>query len=181
MRIKSPPDPRNLLPSRADPEHRKYRKELEKEHPFGFTEIATLGLIGLTLAWDIDKQVQKCAEKKGKEDAEGEQAKRDERGRRQRDKEYHDRTPDRRRDHRGSESSRSSRKGDLGASERYGNDPRRRQSLSYRDDTRRDDGYRDYKPRYDPRDHDDYRSGSRYDDRRGSEPASRRRSRRDSW
>ncbi|KAJ3563243.1 hypothetical protein NPX13_g8270 [Xylaria arbuscula] len=188
MRIKSPPDPRNLLPSRADPEHRQRRKKLEKEHPFGLTEFVSLGLIGLTLAWDIDKQVEKCAEKKGKEDAIGEQqARRDEGDRRRRDKEHYDRTPpDRRRDHRGrgSESgSRSSQKGRQArgmASERYGYDPRRRQSVGYyRDDTRRDDDrYHDYKPRYDPR--DDYRSGSRYDDRRGSEPPIRRRSRRDS-
>ncbi|KAI1368674.1 hypothetical protein F5Y08DRAFT_335570 [Xylaria arbuscula] len=188
MRIKSPPDPRNLLPSRADPEHRQRRKKLEKEHPFGLTEFVSLGLIGLTLAWDIDKQVEKCAEKKkGKEDAIGEQqARRDEGDRRRRDKEHYDRTPDRRRDHRGrgseSGSSRSSKRGgDWDASERYGYDPRRRQSVGgYRDDIRRDDRYHDYKPRYDPR--DDYRSGSsRYDDRRGSEPPIRRRSRRDSF
>ncbi|KAI0512489.1 hypothetical protein F5B22DRAFT_304853 [Xylaria bambusicola] len=171
MKLSPPPDPRNLLPSRAHPEQRKHRKQLEKQHPFGFTEIATLGLIGLTLAWDIDKQVQKCAEKKGKEH--------DERDRHQRDKAYHDRTPEPRRDHRGSESGQSSRRGDWGAPERCAYDPRRRQSAGYRDDARRDDEYRGYRPRYDPR--DDYRCERQYEDPRGSDSASRRRIRRDSW
>ncbi|KAK5629840.1 hypothetical protein RRF57_005555 [Xylaria bambusicola] len=179
MKLSPPPDPRNLLPSRAHPEHRKLRKQLEKEHPFGFTEIVTLGLIGLTLAWDIDKQAQKCAEKKGKEDAEGGMAKRDERDHRRRDRAYHGRKPESRRDHRGSERSRSSKRGGWGASERYDYDPGRRQSVGYHDDPRHDDGYRGYRPRYDPR--DDYRYERQYKDPRGSDSGGRRRSRRDSW
>ncbi|KAI0397796.1 hypothetical protein F5Y17DRAFT_454681 [Xylariaceae sp. FL0594] len=63
----SPPSPRDYLPSRAHPEHRKHRKQLEKEHPFGFKEFAVLGLIGLTLAWDIEKQVEKREQRKDKE------------------------------------------------------------------------------------------------------------------
>ncbi|KAJ2966254.1 hypothetical protein NUW58_g10706 [Xylaria curta] len=81
----SPVDPRNLLPSRADPVQRKARKQLEKEHAVGLTEVAVLGLIGLTLAWDIDKQVKKREEKKDKEEAE--KKKREERERWRREQE----------------------------------------------------------------------------------------------
>ncbi|KAI0433696.1 hypothetical protein F5Y09DRAFT_298536 [Xylaria sp. FL1042] len=164
MKLSSPPDPRNLLPSRAHPEHRQHRKKLEKEHPFSFAQVATLGLIGLTLAWDMDKQVQKHEERKGKENAE-----RDERERRRREK--GNRESDSRRDHRAPDSSRTRKRGGWdGASESYAHDPRRRQSVDYRADLRRNDGYRSQTPRYDPR--DDYR----YEAQTG-----RGRSRRDSW
>ncbi|KAI8948920.1 hypothetical protein F4801DRAFT_580958 [Xylaria longipes] len=78
----SPVDPRRLLPSHAEPKERHRRKQLEKEHAVGLKEVAVLGLIGLTLAWDIDKQVRKKEEQKEKEEAE--QKKREEREERER-------------------------------------------------------------------------------------------------
>ncbi|KAI0817824.1 hypothetical protein GGR55DRAFT_41225 [Xylaria sp. FL0064] len=176
MKLPSPPDPRNLLPSRAHPEHRQYRKQLEKEHPFSFAPVVTLGLIGLTLAWDMEKQVKKHEERKDKEEAE-----RDDRERRRREKGHgHRETSDCRRDQRAPDSSRSRRRGDRdgGTSESYARDPRRHQSVDYRADPRRHDGYRGQTPRYDPRDdyRDNHRDDYRYETRNG-----RGRSRRDSF
>ncbi|KAH8681482.1 hypothetical protein BX600DRAFT_446666 [Xylariales sp. PMI_506] len=62
-----PPDPRKMLPSRADPEHRGRRKELEKKHGYGYVEPLVLGMIGITLAWNIENQVRKAEERKEKE------------------------------------------------------------------------------------------------------------------
>ncbi|ROW09470.1 hypothetical protein VMCG_02444 [Cytospora schulzeri] len=55
-----PPDPR---PSRAHPEHRATRKQLEKEHGYGWVPPVILGLVGLTLAFDVAKDVEKAEEK----------------------------------------------------------------------------------------------------------------------
>lgn len=87
MRGKSilPVDPR---PSRADPEARRLRKELEKEHGYEWIPPIVLGLIGITLAWDVAKDVSKCEERKeqeekyqqGKRNDEREQRRRGERG-----------------------------------------------------------------------------------------------------
>lgn len=66
----SPPNPRDLLPSNADQEARKVRKELEKEHSYGYKEPILLGLIGLTLFWNMEKQVAKHEERKDKEELE---------------------------------------------------------------------------------------------------------------
>lgn len=73
------PDPR---PSRAHPEHRKLRKELEKEHGYEWVPPVILALLGVTLAYDITKDVEKH-EKKHKKEEEVEE-KRDRR-RRERD------------------------------------------------------------------------------------------------
>ncbi|KAI0852706.1 hypothetical protein F5Y00DRAFT_178566 [Daldinia vernicosa] len=64
----APVNPRNYMPSRADPEHRSRRKELEKEHPFTWKEPLVLGMIGIGLAWNIEKQVQKREERKEREE-----------------------------------------------------------------------------------------------------------------
>ncbi|KAI1478407.1 hypothetical protein F4774DRAFT_166442 [Daldinia eschscholtzii] len=63
----APVNPRNYMPSRAHPEHRSHRKQLEKEHPFTWKEPLVLGLIGIGLAWNIEKQVQKREERKEQE------------------------------------------------------------------------------------------------------------------
>ncbi|ROW05258.1 hypothetical protein VSDG_00179 [Cytospora chrysosperma] len=60
-----PPDPR---PSRAHPEHRATRKQLEKEHGYGWVPPVILGLVGLTLAFDVAKDVEKAEEKHKKRD-----------------------------------------------------------------------------------------------------------------
>ncbi|KAH8159738.1 hypothetical protein CIB48_g8507 [Xylaria polymorpha] len=173
----SPVDPRRLFPSRADPEHRQRRKELEKEHSVGLKEVAVLGLIGLTLVWDIDKQVRKKEEQKEKEEAE--QKKQEEREHHRREKASHDGTFDHRRDHVSSDGSRKSERGDQRTSGSYARDPRRRQSVDHRANTRYDDRYRDRTPRYNSRDYRQH--DSPYDDMRDSDQAGRRRSRRDSW
>lgn len=49
----SPPNPRNALPSRADTEARKLRKDLEKEHSYGYKEPILLTLLGITLFWNV--------------------------------------------------------------------------------------------------------------------------------
>lgn len=59
-----PPDPR---PSKAHPEHRKLRKELEKEHGYEWLPPIILGLLGITLAFDVTKDVAKAEEKKMKD------------------------------------------------------------------------------------------------------------------
>ncbi|KAI1734505.1 hypothetical protein F4680DRAFT_438095 [Xylaria scruposa] len=175
----SPVDPRRLLPSRAEPQERKRRKELEKEAAVGLTEVAVLGLIGLTLAWDIDKQVHKKEEQKEKEEAE--QRKREERERRRREKAFHDGTFDPRRNYMVSSDggSRRSERDDRSASGSYARDPRRRQSVDYRADPRYDDRYRDRTPRYDPRAY--HRYDRPYEEMRDYDLAERGRSRRDSF
>ncbi|KAI0117204.1 hypothetical protein F4814DRAFT_279574 [Daldinia grandis] len=67
----APVNPRNYMPSRAHPEHRSRRKELEKEHPFTWKEPLVLGMIGIGLAWNIEKQVQKREERKEREEQQG--------------------------------------------------------------------------------------------------------------
>ncbi|KAI1804144.1 hypothetical protein F4811DRAFT_521709 [Daldinia bambusicola] len=69
----APVNPRNYLPSRAHPEHRSRRKQLEKEHPFTWKEPLVLGLIGIGLAWNIEKQVQKHEERKEREEQQQQQ------------------------------------------------------------------------------------------------------------
>lgn len=77
-----PFDPR---PSRADAEHRRLRKEMEKEHQYEWVPPIVLGLLGITLAWDVTKDVAKCEERKKKEEEEKEKEE-DERRRRRRQK-----------------------------------------------------------------------------------------------
>ncbi|KAK3943804.1 hypothetical protein QBC46DRAFT_351094 [Diplogelasinospora grovesii] len=56
------PDPR---PSKAHPEHRSHRKELEKNHPaYGWVPVAALAMTGLLLAFNVEKDVERC-EKQG--------------------------------------------------------------------------------------------------------------------
>lgn len=74
------PDPR---PSRAHPEHRKLRKELEKEHGYGWIPPVLLGLLGVTLAFDVAKDVEKH-EQRHKQREEEEQGQGQERKRRRR-------------------------------------------------------------------------------------------------
>lgn len=68
-----PPDPR---PSKAHPEERQRRKQLEKEHGYGWVPPVVLGLIGLTLAYDVTRDVEKC-EKRKDEQGEGSDRNRD--------------------------------------------------------------------------------------------------------
>ncbi|KAI0843159.1 hypothetical protein F5Y06DRAFT_82063 [Hypoxylon sp. FL0890] len=98
----SPVDPREYLPSRAHPEHRSRRKEIEKEHPFGWKEPLVLGLLGIGLAWNIEKQVQKHEERKDKEEQEGKD--REERRRHRREQQIRGGTFDPRNEDRDSES-----------------------------------------------------------------------------
>ncbi|KAK2613492.1 hypothetical protein N8I77_000404 [Diaporthe amygdali] len=80
-----PPDPR---PSKAHPEMRARRKQLEKEHGYGWVPPVVLGLLGLTLAYDVTKDVEKYenmkhdGEQKGGDDNDGEEARRRRRQRR---------------------------------------------------------------------------------------------------
>lgn len=62
-----PPDPR---PSKAHPEERAKRKALEKEHGYGWVPPVVLGLIGLTLAYDVTRDVEKCEKRKEGESCE---------------------------------------------------------------------------------------------------------------
>lgn len=84
-----PPDPR---PSKAHPEERQRRKQLEKEHGYGWVPPVVLGLIGLTLAYDVTRDVEKC-EKRKDEQGEGQGGDRD----RNRDRDESEETARRRR------------------------------------------------------------------------------------
>ncbi|EON96600.1 hypothetical protein UCRPA7_7908 [Phaeoacremonium minimum UCRPA7] len=69
----APPDPR---PSKADPHHRAKRKELEKDH-FEWVPGVILGLMGVTLMMNVEKQVEKYEQRhKEKESKEEEQRRR---------------------------------------------------------------------------------------------------------
>ena len=70
-----PPDPR---PSRAHPEERARRKQLEKEHGYEWVPPVVLGLLGLTLAYDVTRDVEKY--EKMKDDGKEERAQQDRRG-----------------------------------------------------------------------------------------------------
>ncbi|KAJ9162163.1 hypothetical protein NKR19_g1479, partial [Coniochaeta hoffmannii] len=63
LSVPKPPDPR---PSKAHPEHRARRKELEKKHG-GYEWVPYLGLAltGLVLAFNVEKDVEKCERRKG--------------------------------------------------------------------------------------------------------------------
>lgn len=67
------PDPR---PSRAHPVQRKVRKELEKEHGYEWIQPILLGMLGLTLAYDVEKDVEKHEARHRKEEAEAAERKR---------------------------------------------------------------------------------------------------------
>ncbi|KAI1143006.1 hypothetical protein F5Y05DRAFT_139072 [Hypoxylon sp. FL0543] len=193
----SPVDPREYLPSRAHPEHRSRRKELEKEHPFGWKEPLVLGLLGLTLAWNIEKQVQKHEERKDKEEQEGKDQ--EDRPRRRREQQIRNGTFDPRNQDRDSESgsrhekdTRRRRAGGEGSD--HGSDRSvardtvalERGRRSRRDRVRSVDVGRRESPRYiedDPY-YEQYRYDSRrYDDDRRDLDRDyyNRRSRRDSW
>ncbi|OIW32186.1 hypothetical protein CONLIGDRAFT_259749 [Coniochaeta ligniaria NRRL 30616] len=68
LNIPKPPDPR---PSKAHPEHRAKRKELEKKHG-GYEWVPYLGLAltGLVLAFDVEKDVEKREKRKDRQDQE---------------------------------------------------------------------------------------------------------------
>lgn len=67
------PDPR---PSKAHPEHRKLRKELEKEHSYEWVPPVILALLGVTLAYDVTKDVEKHEQKHKEEEEEEERRRR---------------------------------------------------------------------------------------------------------
>ncbi|KAK8059770.1 hypothetical protein PG996_009700 [Apiospora saccharicola] len=193
---KLPVDPRDLLPSRADPEHRSHRKELEKQHGYGYTEPLILAAIGIGLVWNIDNQVRKHEERK--DEAERAAEERRERRRKREREQYEprggalvpgrDRSRDRRRgdvdrdrdDARGrdggrrNESSRgSTSRGPRRDSSRYEDD-----GPLFKDDPRRlDYRYEEYRGFRD--DYKNYRNDYRYEDRRAG--SVRRSSRRDSF
>ncbi|KAI0466487.1 hypothetical protein F4859DRAFT_303132 [Xylaria cf. heliscus] len=174
----SPIDPRRFLPSRAEPDERQKRKQLEKEHAIGFKEVTVLSLIGIGLAWDIDKQVRKKEEKREKEEAERKRREeREERECRRRGRGSHGGASDSRRDYMSSfDGSRRREQGDRSSSRGYAHDPRRRQSVDHRADMRYNDRYGDRTPRYDSRAYHRPHDESRSRDQAGSG-----RSRRDSW
>ncbi|GAP83575.1 hypothetical protein SAMD00023353_0200480 [Rosellinia necatrix] len=160
-----PLDLRKYLPSGADPEEREKRKQLEKTHGIGFMEVALLGMLGATLAWDIEKQVKEHEERHEKRKAaEAKQRRRDDR---HRDREHERRSR--------SAAGYTVASGDSRRSERVGSDrdaPPRHRSIDYRGDAWRDDQCRERAPQYEARDdprHSGSHDDSRYSDRgRGS-------------
>ncbi|KAK4450647.1 hypothetical protein QBC34DRAFT_459722 [Podospora aff. communis PSN243] len=67
--IKQIPDPR---PSKANPEHRNLRKEWEKQHSnaFEWIELVGLALTGLAVAFDVERDLRKCEEKRERKERE---------------------------------------------------------------------------------------------------------------
>ncbi|KAI1409085.1 hypothetical protein F5Y13DRAFT_170638 [Hypoxylon sp. FL1857] len=190
----SPVDPRGYLPSRAHPEHRSRRKELEKEHPFGWKEPLVLGLLGIGLAWNIEKQVQKHEERKEREEHEGKE--REERRRHRREQQIRNGTFDPRNQDRDSRSESRSNRDRRSGHPRGGSDRGSDRSMardtvdlerdhrSHRNRVQSLDMSRRENPRYiedDPY-YEQYRYDRRYDDddRRDREYHGGR-SRRDSW
>ncbi|KAK6819668.1 hypothetical protein PG987_016151 [Apiospora arundinis] len=186
---KLPVDPRNLLPSRADPEHRSRRKELEKQHGYGYTEPLILAAIGIGLVWNIDNQVRKHEERK--DEAEKAEEERRERRRKRELEQYGGEQsrgrqhPIRRRGGGGGGDWDDRRRGrDEGSDSR--SRPRGRDSSRYaggraddaRDDPRKlDYRYEEYRGYRD--DYKDFHNDYRYEDRRAG--SVRRSSRRDSF
>ncbi|KAI4603745.1 hypothetical protein KJ359_003565 [Pestalotiopsis sp. 9143b] len=175
----APPDPRKVLPSRADPEHRSRRKELEKEHGYGYTEPLILAALGIGLIWNIEQQVEK--REKRKDEEEQKEKEREERRKQRRENQIRAGTwqPGDERSDRGS----SSRYNDYdysrdGSSRRGRDEYRDEPRQSHRDDPRRAD-YRDYEYRGYRDQYNDYRNDTRYEDRRDG--SLRRSSRRDSF
>lgn len=165
-----PPDPRNLLASRADPEHRAARKELEKKHPFGYKEPLLLTMLGIGLIWNIEKQVKDKTERKMKDEQEKEE--KEERRRRRRERDIRAGTWDPMRDDtsRGSFSDRGGGGSDRGSNRGtsrdayegrgYSRGPAARPRFYHDDEDDRRYGRRNA-------DHYDDRYDERYDDRRG--------------
>ncbi len=61
--------PVNPRPSKAHPEHRSERKKLEKgQSAFGWTEPILLGLMGLAIFVNVEKEVEKHEQKHKEED-----------------------------------------------------------------------------------------------------------------
>ncbi|KAI1182399.1 hypothetical protein F5B17DRAFT_190399 [Nemania serpens] len=158
-------DPRKYLTARGEPEQRQKRKELEKEHSVSLLQVAQLGLIGLTMAWNIEKQVEKHEKKKEQEEAEQRRPKDREHRRRRGESASRDRTHRSRHDYAAAgDRSESERRGRHAAGA-YARDPRRHQSMDYRAGAgagagaRYDDRRRDPIPRQEPRDHHRYYAG----------------------
>ncbi|KAI0890442.1 uncharacterized protein GGS22DRAFT_13639 [Annulohypoxylon maeteangense] len=183
-------NPRAYLPSRAHPEHRSARKELEKEHPFDWTGPLVLGMIGIGLAWDIEKQVKKREERKEREGQESNE--KDERRRRRREQQIRNGTfdPDAQDNDSYSQSSRDRRSSHAGRSDRGSDRSVAKDTVDLEKGrrSRRDRG-RSVDRREDPRyiEDDLYYEQSRYD--RGYDDSQKYqdyydhggRSRRDSW
>ncbi|OTA91663.1 hypothetical protein M434DRAFT_32534 [Hypoxylon sp. CO27-5] len=190
----SPVNPRSYLPSNAHPEHRSRRKQLEKEHPFGWKEPLVLGLLGIGLAWNIEKQVQKHEERKERE--EQEEKEREERRRRRREQQIRNGTFDPRNQDRDTDSEsrhskdrRSSRAGDRGSDRGRDRSLARdtvdleRNHRGRRDRVQSVDMGRHESPRYieDNPYYEQHRYDRGYDDDRRDRDHYSRRSRRDSW
>ncbi len=72
-----PVDPR---PSKAHPEHRATRKKIEKaESAFGWMPVFMLGLMGITIFMNLEKDVQKHEKKHEEEEAREEERQREQR------------------------------------------------------------------------------------------------------
>ncbi|KAK8028676.1 hypothetical protein PG991_005732 [Apiospora marii] len=194
---KLPVDPRDLLPSRADPEHRSHRKELEKQHGYGYTEPLILAAIGIGLMRKHEErkdEAERAAEERRERRRKRELAQYEHRGggprsgSRYDDSQQSDRSRDRCRGDwdrdwdaargrdggRRNESSRgSTSRGPRRDSSRYEDD-----GPTYKDDPRRlDYRYEEYRGFHD--DYKNYRNDYRYEDRRDG--SVRRSSRRDSF
>ncbi|KAI0019524.1 hypothetical protein F4780DRAFT_439388 [Xylariomycetidae sp. FL0641] len=183
-----PPDPRKLLPRHADPEHRSRRKQLEKEHPYSWQAPLVLGLIGVSLAWNMENQVRKHEEKKDKQQQQAaEQQRRDDRERRPRRRE--DRTRSEPRRERSAEWRPSERaSGRSRGASRHPRDPDEYPPIRHASVDQRYDPRLQSRPRYDIRyadpSVDRYMEEEAYgdEDHREPEGSSRgRRSRRDSF
>ncbi|KAK0715855.1 hypothetical protein B0H67DRAFT_252777 [Lasiosphaeris hirsuta] len=75
-----PPDP---CPSRAHPEHRSQRKQLEKKHSDAFEWMSwvALGLAGLAVEFDVERDVRRCEERRERRERRGREGREGSRGR----------------------------------------------------------------------------------------------------
>ncbi|KAI2465502.1 hypothetical protein F4781DRAFT_23855 [Annulohypoxylon bovei var. microspora] len=189
----APANPRNYMPSRAHPEHRSARKELEKEHPFDWTGPIVLGMLGIGLAWDIEKQVKKREERKDKEEQEREDRRRRRKGQQIRDGTFDPTAEDRdsqtqsqsSKDRRSSHAGRSDRGSERSAAKdtvdlERGRRSRRDRGRSVDIDRHEDPRYIEDDPYYEQSRYDrGYDDGQKYQDRDYQYHSGR--GRRDSW
>ncbi|KAI1107486.1 hypothetical protein F4804DRAFT_329218 [Jackrogersella minutella] len=183
----TPANPRNYMPSRAHPEHRSARKALEKEHPFDWTAPVVLGMLGIGLAWDIEKQVRKREERKDREEKDREEPRRRSRTNRSSTRDPHDGDGESRgsKDRRSGRAEGSGRASDRSVARDTVDLERGRRSGQRRDRVESVDGGRHEDPRY--IEDDPYYEQSRYDRGHGDDRRDRdreyhsRRGRRDSW
>ncbi|RYP26482.1 hypothetical protein DL768_011716 [Monosporascus sp. mg162] len=62
--------PDELMPSRPDSDDRQLRRQLEKAHGYGYSEVILLALLGITTICNVEKSLKHCEERHRKNEIE---------------------------------------------------------------------------------------------------------------